>query len=67
MFKTIEGAADSEIRSVIRFLNAGNVLPSEIHHRICQVCGDNATMSEGMARKCVRMFSEGRENVHGEA
>ena len=32
MFKTIEGAADCEIRSVIRLLNARNVLPSEIHH-----------------------------------
>ena len=65
MFKTIEGAADCEIRSVIRFLNARNVLPSEIHHQICQVYGDNA-MSDGMVRKCVRMFNEGRENVHDE-
>ena len=41
MLKTIEGAADCEIRSVIRFLNAKSVLPSEIHHQICQVYGDN--------------------------
>ena len=66
MFKTIEGAADCEIRFVIRFLNANNVLPSEIHHQICQVYGDNA-MSDGMVRKWVRMFNEGRENVHDEA
>jgi len=66
MFKTIEGAADCEIRSVIRFLNARNVLPSEIHHQICQVHGVNA-MSDGMVRKCVRIFNEGRENVHDEA
>ena len=66
MFKTIEGAADCEIRSVIRFLNARNVLPSEIHHQICQVYGDSA-MSDGMVRKWVRMFSDGRENVHNEA
>ena len=58
----IEGAADCEIRSVIRFLNARYVLPSEIHHQICQVYGDNA-MSDGMVRKWVRMFNEGRENV----
>jgi len=50
MFKTIEGVADCEIRSVIRFLTARNVLPSEIHHRICQVYRDNA-MSDGMVRK----------------
>jgi len=66
MFKTIEGAADCEIRSVIHFLNARNVRPSEIHHQICQVYGDNA-MSDGMVRKWVRMFNEGRENLHDEA
>jgi len=66
MFKTIEGAADFEIQSVIRFLNARNVLPSEIHHQICQVYGENA-MSDGMVRKWFRMFNEGRENVHDEA
>jgi len=66
MFKTIEGAADCAIRSVIRFLNARNVPPSESHHQICQLYGDNA-MSDGMVRKWVRMFNEWRENVHDEA
>jgi len=66
MFKTIESAADCEIRSVIRFLNARNVLPSEIHHQICQVYADNK-INDGMVRKWVRMFNEGRENVHDEA
>jgi len=65
MFKIIEGAANCEIRSVIRFLNARNVLPSEIHHQICQVYGDNA-VSDSMVRKWVQMFSEGRENMHDE-
>jgi len=66
MFKTIEGAAYCEIPSVIRFLNARNVLPSEIHHQICQVYGDNAR-SDGLVRKWARMFNEGRKNVHDEA
>ena len=66
MFKTIEGAAECLIWSVIRFLNATNVLTSEIHHQICQVYGDNV-MSDGMFRKWVRMFNEWRENVHDEA
>jgi len=66
MFETIEGAPDCQIRSVIYFLNVKNVLPSEIHQQICQVYGDNA-MSDGMVRKWVRMFNEGRENVHAEA
>ena len=51
MFKTIEGAAYSEMRSVISFLNVRNVLPSEIHHQISQVYGDNAT-SDDVVRKC---------------
>jgi len=42
------------------------MLSSEIHHQICQVYGDNA-MSDGMVRKWIRMFNEGRENVHDEA
>jgi len=63
MFKTIDGASDCEIRSVIRFLNARNVPPSEIHHQSCQVYGDNA-MSDDMVRKWVRMFNEGRVNMH---
>ena len=42
------------------------MLLSEIHHQLCQVYDDNA-MSDGMVRKWVRMFSEGRENVHDEA
>ena len=42
------------------------MLPSEIHHQICQVYGDNA-MSDGMVRKWVRVFNEGRENVQDEA
>jgi len=58
MFKTVEGTADREMRSVIRFLNARNVIPNEIHRQICQVYGDNA-MSDGMVRKWVRMFNEG--------
>jgi len=66
MFETIEGAADCEIQFVSRFLNARNVLLSEIHHQICQVYGDNA-MSDGIVRKWVRMFNEGRENVNNEA
>ena len=42
------------------------MLPSQIHHQICQVYCDNA-MSDGMVRKCFRIFNEGRENVHDES
>jgi len=47
-------------------LNARNVLPSEIHHQISQMFGDNA-MIDGMIRKWVRIFNEGRQNVHDKA
>jgi len=57
MFKTIEGAADCEIWHVIHFLKSRNVLPSEIHHQICQVYGDNA-MSDGMVRRTCTMRQE---------
>jgi len=57
MSETIEGAADCEIRPVIRFLKAKNVLPSEIHHQTFQVYGDNA-ISDGMVRKLVQIFNE---------
>jgi len=58
MFETIDGAADCEIRAVIRFLKARNVLPSDFYHQTFQVCGDNA-MSDGMVKKWVQMFNEG--------
>ena len=65
MFKIVERPADSEIRSVVRFLNARNVKPADIHRQICEVYGENA-MSDGMVRKWVRKFNEGRDNVHDE-
>ena len=42
------------------------MLPSEIHHQICQVYGDNA-MSDGMSRKWVRISNEGRKNLQNGA
>ena len=65
MLKMIERAADCEIRSVIRFLNAGNVKPAGIRCQICEVYGENAK-SDGMVRKWLRKFNEGRDNVHDE-
>ena len=65
MFKMIERPADCEIRSVIRFLNARNVKPADIHRQICEVYGENA-MSVGKLRQWVRKFNEGPDNVHDE-
>lgn len=66
MIKKIINPADCEIRSIIRFLDARNVKPAEIYRQIQDVYGENA-ISEGMVRKWVRMFNEGRTNVHDES
>ncbi|GBO43788.1 hypothetical protein AVEN_16871-1 [Araneus ventricosus] len=55
MFKTIDQPANCEIKAVIKFFNARNVLPREIYRQINVNYGENA-MSEGMMRKWVRMF-----------
>jgi transposase len=64
-FKMIERSDDCEIRSVIRFLNARNVKPADIHRQICEAYGENV-MSDGLVRKWVRKFKEGRDSVHDE-
>ncbi|GBL93622.1 hypothetical protein AVEN_25621-1 [Araneus ventricosus] len=66
MFKTIADPTDCEVRSVIRFLNAKNVKPAEIHRQLVEIYGENA-MTDGMVRKWVRQFNDGRTNVHDEA
>ena len=65
MFKTIDHPADSEIRSVIRFLKAKNVSAAEIHRQISDVYGPNA-MSSSKVRKWMRVFKDGWENFHDE-
>ena len=65
MFKMIERQADCEIRPVVRFLHARNVKPTDIHRQICEVYSENA-MSDGMVRKWVTKFNEGRDNVQEE-
>ncbi|GBN59193.1 hypothetical protein AVEN_123360-1 [Araneus ventricosus] len=66
MFKTIADPADCEVRSVLRFLNAKKVKPAEIHPQLVEIYGKNV-MTDGMVRKWVRKFNDGRTNVHDEA
>ncbi|GBL93360.1 hypothetical protein AVEN_219484-1 [Araneus ventricosus] len=66
MFKTIADPADCEVRSVIRFLNAKKVKPAEIHRQLVEIYGENV-MTDGIVRKWVRQFDDGRTNVHDEA
>jgi len=49
MFKKIENPAVCEMRPVIRFFNAENMTPAEIHRQLCDVYGEHA-MSSSMAR-----------------
>ena len=51
------------MRHVIRFLNANNMTPAEIHRQLCDVYGEHA-MSSSMVRRWVRQFNEGSENAH---
>jgi hypothetical protein len=63
MFKKIRKPATCEMRSVIRFLNARNMKPADIHHQLSEVYGEHA-MSDSMVRRWVRHCNEGRKNVY---
>ena len=45
MFKKVENPTACEMRSVIRFLNAKNTTPAEIHRQLCDVYGEHAMSS----------------------
>jgi hypothetical protein len=63
MSMKIENLSSCKIRSVTKFLNARNILPAEICRQVCEHYGESA-MSDGLVRRCCRMFSEGRANAH---
>ena len=59
----ISNPADCEVRGVIRFLQAENVRPSEIHRRLVAVYGEHV-MNAASVRKWCTMFRNGRTDVH---
>ena len=63
MAKCIENPADCKKRAVIRFLQAKNIQPTDIHRQVCEVYGEGA-MSDSMVRRWCRQFESGRDNVH---
>jgi hypothetical protein len=63
MFKKIENPAACEKWSVIHFLNVKNMKSAEILRQLCDMHGEHA-ISSSMVRRWVRLFNEGRENVH---
>ncbi|GBN91789.1 Histone-lysine N-methyltransferase SETMAR [Araneus ventricosus] len=50
MFKTTADPADCEVRYVMRFLNAKNITPAEIHRQLVEIYGENV-MTDGMDRQ----------------
>ena len=59
----ISNPADCEVRGLIRFLQAENVTPSEIHRRLVAVY-DEHIMKAASVRKWCTMFGNGRTDVH---
>ena len=64
MAAPIQSPTRSEVRSVIRFLNAKGECPVEIHEQIVAVYG-NIMNWQNVTEWC-REFSEGRTDVHNE-
>ena len=68
MFKKIKTPAACEMRSVIRFLNAKNMKPAEIHRQLCDVYGEHA-MSSLMVRRwcdCLMKYAKMCMMIRGE-
>ena len=63
MNEPISNPADCEVRGVIRFLQAENVKPSEIHRILVAVYGEHV-MNAASVRKWCTMFRNGRTDVH---
>ena len=62
MFAPISNPAVCEVRGVIRFLQAENFGPSEIHRRLVAVYGEHV-MNAVSVRKWCTMFRNGRTDV----
>ena len=59
----ISTPVNCEVRGVIRFLQAENVRPCEIHQRLVAVCGEHV-MNAASVRKWCTMFTNGRTDIH---
>ena len=59
----ISNPADCEVRVVIRFLQAENVRPSEIHRKLVAFHGEHVTNAASVRKWCT-LFRNGRTVVH---
>ena len=55
--------AECEVRGVVRFMQAENVRPCEIHQRLVAVYGEHV-MNAASVRKWCTMFTNERTDVH---
>ena len=63
MNELLSTPADCEVRCVIRFLQAENVRPCEIHQRLVAVYGEHVMNAASIRKWCI-MFTNGRTDVH---
>ncbi|UYV70239.1 hypothetical protein LAZ67_7002260 [Cordylochernes scorpioides] len=61
----LSSPAKCELRLLIRFLNAKNNSPLEIHRQLVEVYGEKCMDIKNVQKWC-RKFNEGRMNVHDE-
>ena len=59
----ISNLADCEVRGLIRFLQAENDRPCEIHQRLVAVYGEHVMNATSVRKWCI-MFTNGRTDVH---
>ena len=59
----ISTPADREVRGVIRFLQAENVRPCEIHQRLAAVYGEHVMNATGVRKWCT-MFTDDEDLQH---
>ena len=59
----ISNPADCKVQGVIRFLQAENVRPSEIHRRLVAVYGEHVMNAASVLKWCT-IFRNGRTDVH---
>ena len=59
----ISNPADCEFRGVIRFLQAENFRPCEIHQRLVAVYGEHVMNAVSVRKWCI-IFTNGRTDIH---
>ena len=59
----ISNPTDCEVQGVIRFLQAENVRPSEIHRRLDAVYGEHVMNAASVRKRCT-VFRNGRTDIN---